>query len=162
MLSPEQLLAIKAAAPDGVADACVRLIIATVLGAVIGVNRELRQSPAGFRTHALVALGAALLALIALSLGGTGAAYDTAAVSRVLQGVIAGIGFIGGGAVLRPDSGHRPSPLEMPTAASAVVLTLLVLTVGEFVDRTLLRLRARGAIGSAKIEKPGAGADRLL
>src|SRR5690349_9480564 len=60
-----------------------RLVLATVLGGAIGVNRELHQKPAGFRTHAMVALGAALMTIVAVDLGGgLHGMGDVGAVSR--------------------------------------------------------------------------------
>src|SRR4051812_50046038 len=69
-----------------------RLALATLLGATVGLNREISLKPAGLRTHALVALGAALLSYIGLQLGRP--AGDGAAASRIIQGMVAGIGFI--------------------------------------------------------------------
>jgi len=74
----------------------VRLLVAMLLGAVIGVQREQTGKPAGLRTHMLVALGAALFVLAPVEGGMT-----SADLSRVIQGLAAGIGFIGGGAILK-------------------------------------------------------------
>ncbi len=139
-----------------------RLVLATVLGGAIGLNRELHQKPAGFRTHAMVALGSALMTIVAVDLsGGLDGMGDVGAVSRVLQGIIAGIGFVGGGAILRRDS--DPSVHGLTTAASvwvvaavgaaaglglmfsavvSVALSLLVLTVGSRIDQVVHRLQA--------------------
>src|SRR3954463_5647427 len=76
----------------------LRLGLATILGAAIGLNREMSLKPAGLRTHAMVSLGAALLAHIGLELGQS--ATDGAAAARIIQGMVAGIGFIGGGVIL--------------------------------------------------------------
>src|SRR3954464_2668872 len=85
--------------PDTVTLA-TRLALATLLGAMVGLNREISLKPAGLRTHALVALGAALLSYVGLQLGRP--AGDGAAASRIIQGMVAGIGFIGGGGILHP------------------------------------------------------------
>jgi len=74
----------------------IRLLVAMLLGAVIGVQREKTGKPAGLRTHMLVALGAALFVLAPLEAGMT-----SDDLSRVIQGLAAGIGFIGGGAILK-------------------------------------------------------------
>lgn len=148
--------------PVNALELVVRLVLATVLGAAVGVNRELHQKPAGFRTHAMVALGAALMTLLALSLAGGRTPLDTAPISRVLQGIIAGIGFVGGGAILRRDDVPGVHGLTTATsiwvvaavgmavglgmwlaAATAVALALLVLTLGGIVDRALDRLRRK-------------------
>ena len=74
----------------------IRLIVAMLLGGVVGIQREWTGKPAGLRTHMLVALGAALFVLAPVEAGMT-----TADLSRVIQGLATGIGFIGGGAILK-------------------------------------------------------------
>ena len=69
-----------------------RLVLATVLGAAVGVNRELFLKPAGLRTHALVALGSSLFAIVALILTPANGA-DFSAASRIIQGLV--ILFVG-------------------------------------------------------------------
>jgi putative Mg2+ transporter-C (MgtC) family protein len=87
---------------DGLPDAAqaarvlIRLVVAALLGAVIGFQRERAGKPAGLRTHMLVALGAALFIIVPLE---SGASSED--LSRVIQGVATGIGFIGGGAILK-------------------------------------------------------------
>ena len=73
-----------------------RLLAAAVLGGVIGAQRERVHSAAGFRTHILVSLGAALVVL-----AGREAGFSTPDVSRVVQGIVAGIGFLGAGTILK-------------------------------------------------------------
>lgn len=77
---------------------CIRLSIAAVMGALIGYDRERRGKEAGLRTHMMVSLGAALFILVPLRDG-----MELADTSRVLQGIIAGIGFLGAGAILKQD-----------------------------------------------------------
>lgn len=74
----------------------IRLIVAAVLGAVVGLQRETAGKPAGLRTHMLVSLGTAVVVLAC-----SGAAMDMAGLSRVIQGIVTGIGFIGAGAILK-------------------------------------------------------------
>jgi putative Mg2+ transporter-C (MgtC) family protein len=74
----------------------IRLIAAIVLGALIGLQREYAGKPAGLRTHTLVTLGTTVFIL---ACSGSGMSAD--AVSRVIQGIITGIGFIGAGAILK-------------------------------------------------------------
>ena len=74
----------------------VRLVAAALLGAIIGLQRERAGKPAGLRTHILVALGTTLFVI---ACAGTGMGSD--AVSRVIQGIATGIGFIGAGAILK-------------------------------------------------------------
>lgn len=137
----------------------LRLILATLFGALIGINRELRQKPAGLRTHAMVALGAALVTVTSLALGTPGERGLEAA-SRVIQGIVAGVGFIGGGVILHRDDtkgvhglttaasiwvvatiGVAAGVGQWRSAAVGVALALLVLSVGGPIDRALRRLR---------------------
>jgi putative Mg2+ transporter-C (MgtC) family protein len=74
----------------------LRLVAALVLGAVIGWERELQRMPAGFRTHALVSLGAAIFTVIS-AYAFTGPLSDP---TRIAAQVVSGIGFLGGGAIL--------------------------------------------------------------
>ena len=82
----------------------LRLGVAALIGAAIGFDREVHRKPAGMRTHALVSLGAAVLVVV-VSRAGVGIGSDIAAVSRVIQGIIAGGGFLGGGAILKSATG---------------------------------------------------------
>lgn len=86
------------ALPDAAHFAAIggRLLAAAVLGGLIGAQRERVHSAAGFRTHILVAMGAALLVL-----GGQESGFSTPDISRVVQGIVAGIGFLGAGTILK-------------------------------------------------------------
>lgn len=74
----------------------VRLLVAAILGAIVGIERERTGKEAGIRTHMLVALGAAMIVLGPLQSG-----MDSDELSRIIQGLVTGIGFIGGGAILK-------------------------------------------------------------
>jgi len=78
----------------------LRLITAAALGAIIGYQRERAAKPAGVRTHVLICAGAALFTIA--SLYGFGAVADPA---RVAAGIVAGVGFLGAGAIIRRDEG---------------------------------------------------------
>jgi putative Mg2+ transporter-C (MgtC) family protein len=140
--------------PQSIWEIVGRLGMATLLGGAIGINREWQGKPAGLRTHALVALGGALFTLIGMLL----APDDPSATGRILQGITAGIGFVGAGVILR-----RPEIQDvqgLTTAAAiwlvsaigvavgaglwrtgliALALGLLVLVAGETIDRWLHR-----------------------
>jgi putative Mg2+ transporter-C (MgtC) family protein len=73
-----------------------RLLLAVALGGAIGVERELRQKPAGLRTNILIAVGAALFTMMSIVLAGPGGVPD-----RLAAQIVTGIGFLGGGAILR-------------------------------------------------------------
>jgi len=79
-----------------VARLTLRLIAAMIVGAVIGLQREATRKAAGLRTHMLVALGTALLVVSVDQ-----AHFHTDAMSRVIQGIVTGIGFLGAGAILK-------------------------------------------------------------
>lgn len=87
-----------ASIPDAtqLAQILLRLFVATLLGAVVGAQREHTGKAAGLRTHMLVSLGGAVLVLAAEGVG-----MDAEAVSRIIQGLAAGIGFLGAGAILK-------------------------------------------------------------
>jgi putative Mg2+ transporter-C (MgtC) family protein len=74
----------------------IKLIAATVLGAVVGLQRERAGKPAGIRTHILVTLGTTVFVL---TCSGVGMSMD--GLSRVIQGIVTGIGFIGAGSILK-------------------------------------------------------------
>ena len=89
----------------------LRLLLATMLGAIVGYEREKKGKTAGLRTHMLVALGVALVIVSAEQSG-----VDSSDMTRVLQGLFAGIGFLGAGAILKLDEQERVKGLT--TAAS--------------------------------------------
>src|SRR5918993_260911 len=114
--------------PETSLHAVYRLALAVALGAAVGINRELRGKPAGLRTHALVALGAGLLTLIGLALTGRNDIEAFGAASRVLQGLIAGIGFLGGGVILRREESNEV--LGLSTAASIWIVAAIGVGAG--------------------------------
>jgi putative Mg2+ transporter-C (MgtC) family protein len=91
----------------------LRLLLAAVLGAVIGVEREMHDHPAGLRTHLLVALGSALFTILSIVgfPSSNGAPTDP---SRVAAQIVTGIGFLGAGAILK----YGPTVRGLTTAAS--------------------------------------------
>ncbi len=101
----------------------VRLILAIALGAAIGYERESRGKDAGLRTHMLVSLGAALFILVPVVSG-----MEENAVSRVMQGVVSGIGFLGAGAILKQEKENIVKGLT--TAASIWVAAAVGISAG--------------------------------
>jgi len=95
-----------------------RLGAAALIGAVIGLNRHLRGKSAGLRTQSLVACGAAALVLAALHAAGGTSHVD--AMSRVIQGIMTGVGFIGAGVIVRTQASEKVHGL---TTAAAVWMT---------------------------------------
>jgi putative Mg2+ transporter-C (MgtC) family protein len=80
----------------------VRLLVAAILGGILGIERQYEHKAAGMRTHMLVAIGSALFVAPSL-LHGVGAEH----VTRIIQGVATGIGFVGGGAILKLTDQHE-------------------------------------------------------
>ncbi len=103
--------------PDaaGLTRLVTRLTIAAVLGGVLGFDREAHGKDAGLRTHMLICVGAALFVLVPQQAGIT-----DDGLARIIQGVIAGVGFIGGGAILKLSAERR---IEGLTTAAGIWLT---------------------------------------
>jgi len=99
----------------------IRLLMAVVLGGLIGLEREMHDKPAGFRTHVLVSVGAALYMIV--SLGFNGPNMDPA---RIAAQVVTGIGFLGAGTIFRSGSATK----GLTTAASLWAAAGIGLSVG--------------------------------
>jgi len=100
-----------------------RLGLAVVLGAILGFDRERVHSAAGLRTHMLVCLGAAVMVL-----GGSVAGFSHDAESRVIQGIVAGIGFLGAGTILKVS--EKVEVHGLTTAASIWVTASVGIAAG--------------------------------
>ncbi|MDP9199206.1 MAG: MgtC/SapB family protein [Pseudomonadota bacterium] len=145
--------------PDGaqMARVIIRMLAAALFGAIVGIQRERAGKPAGVRTHMLVALGAALFVI-----SGQESGMDSAGISRVVQGLATGIGFIGGGAILKLTAQREVEGLttaagiwmtaavgvaaglgQWGTAGIGVALTWIILSiVGEITHRLDIREQA--------------------
>ena len=95
----------------------VRLFAATLAGAALGLNRDLHSKPTGVRTLGLVGLGSALAVMAGSEIGGDGDA------TRVMQGILTGIGFLGAGVIVRPVAGFHVQGL---TTAACTWLTACI------------------------------------
>ena len=95
-----------------------RLCFALLIGGIIGLERELRDKPAGLRTHMLVTLGSAIFTIIAIQIGGKEISPD--ALSRVIQGIASGVGFLGAGEILRKSSEQSKLEIHGLTSAAAI------------------------------------------
>ena len=126
----------------------VRVFAAVLLGAVVGIERERAGKPAGLRTHMLVSLGTAI---VVIACADAGMSLD--GLSRVIQGMVTGIGFIGAGTILKLNEEREIQGLTTAaglwmTAAIGVavglgilgvaligtVVTVLVLVLEHFID----------------------------
>jgi putative Mg2+ transporter-C (MgtC) family protein len=103
----------------------VRLLMAAVLGGILGFEREHKGKAAGVRTHMLVALGAALFVLVPQMSGS-----QADAMSRVVQGVIAGIGFLGAGTILKNQEGDEGHVKGLTTAAGLWMTAAIGVSAG--------------------------------
>lgn len=135
-------------------DDLLRLSLAVFLGGMVGAERQMAGQSAGLRTHVMVALGSAVFTLAGIATAGG----ELQQVSRVVQGVAAGVGFLGAGAILRIDGDTKVKGLttagsiwvaaamgtaaglgEYALAASATIASLVVLVVlrplGKRIDR---------------------------
>ena len=117
-------------------EALLRLSTAALIGGTLGLNRALRDKPAGLRTHALVAVGAALATYLSIEVTTLGQIADMGAVTRVIQGVLTGIGFIGAGVIFRDAGGKKVTGLT--TAAEIWVVACLGIACGAGRWRTAL------------------------
>jgi putative Mg2+ transporter-C (MgtC) family protein len=112
-------------------DLILRLLLAATLAGLLGVERELTEQPAGFRTHILVGLGAALFSIISAfgfqAIAGLGPTTVVQAdITRITSQIVVGIGFLGGGAILKYGASIR----GLTTAASLWLTAALGTAIG--------------------------------
>lgn len=111
-------------------DLLLRLGAAALAGAVIGVNRDLHHKPAGLRVMSLVALGAAVITIGSATIASEGAGGTHDAVLRTVQGILAGIGFLGAGVILRRQAADAQEVHGLTTASSIWVSCILGIVIG--------------------------------
>ena len=104
---------------DIITEMTLKLVIALLLGALEGLEREWRKKPAGLRTHMLVSMGACLFTLVSLTTFGADPA-------RVAAGIVTGIGFIGAGSII----GSKVRVRGITTAATLWIVAAIGLSVG--------------------------------
>jgi putative Mg2+ transporter-C (MgtC) family protein len=142
--------------PIELSEKLLRLGAAVLVGAIVGLNRDLRGKPAGLRTHGLVSVGAALITLASAELMQPG----DGGISRTFQGIITGVGFLGAGVILHPLA--RTSQIQGLTTAASIwvvacigaacgagtwvtallgaAITLVILTLGGWLERAAEKL----------------------
>ncbi len=104
----------------------IRLVAATLLGAAIGFERQRAGKAAGLRTHVLVTAGTTAFILACL---GAGMRANSDGISRVIQGIITGIGFVGAGSILKRETGER-NISGVTTSAGIWMTAAIGVTVG--------------------------------
>ncbi|MBW3004511.1 MgtC/SapB family protein [Candidatus Woesearchaeota archaeon] len=102
-------------------DIVIRLLISLAFGALVGLEREVKECPAGLRTHSLVCVGATVFTMVSLLLGG-----PNVDISRIAGQVVVGIGFIGGGVIFKAKN----RVIGLSTAASLWIAAALGLVAG--------------------------------
>ena len=122
----------------------LRLIIAVVLGSLIGLERELAHRPAGLRTHALVCLGSCLFTVISI--------YNFSMDTKVVAAIVTGIGFIGAGNIIATRGQVR----GITTAASlwSVAGVGIAVGVGSYILGTVTAFLVIAILQFRKLEKP--------
>jgi putative Mg2+ transporter-C (MgtC) family protein len=142
----------------GLKELALRLTVAVVVGGLLGINRDLHGKPAGFSTHALVALGAAIAAMFALPAESGAVSADANSLSRIIQGTLTGIGFLGAGVIMRDTPTHISGLTTAATIwvcaaigllcglgywsliAVATALVLLILAFGHKIERLAFKV----------------------
>lgn len=121
----------------------LRLLSSVLIGGLVGLDRNLRGKPTGIKTLGLVALGASLMTMASMNFTLSPENYDAAAVSRVVQGIITGVGFLGAGVIVHEELRSRVRGLT--TAASIWATAALGIVCG--LGRWPVALVALGIVG---------------
>lgn len=119
---------------EGVPVEIIKLLLAVLLGGLLGIEREFRDKAAGFRTHILICLGAALFTIISINF------FGQADPARVAAQIVTGVGFLGAGAILR-DGGRI---VGLTTAALIWMAAAIGMAVGS--GRYILAISSTGVI----------------
>jgi putative Mg2+ transporter-C (MgtC) family protein len=124
----------------------VRLLVAALLGGLLGLQRERQGKEAGIRTHMLVAAGSALIVLVPSQMG-----MDEEALSRVLQGLLAGVGFVCAGSILKLEEEERVRGL---TTAAGIWMTSAIGVAAGLGRETTAGISALVVLGILALEGP--------
>jgi putative Mg2+ transporter-C (MgtC) family protein len=138
-------------------EAFLRMSCAIVIGCIVGIDRDLHGKPTGMKTLGLVSLGSCIATMCAMGFDANPLSHNTE-VSRVVQGIVTGIGFLGAGVIVQNPRENRIRGLT--TAASiwvtaavgilcglgvwsiafiATILLIVLLTLGRVIEKSLLR-----------------------
>ncbi len=123
--------------------AAIRLFLAAILGAVIGLERESLNKSAGFRTHTLVCLGSCLIMMTSIEMYQNVGYTNTADPGRIAAQVVSGIGFLGAGTIIRSGFGVKGIGLAvgMGSYFTAIITTGIVFLVLVYMTKFENRLR---------------------
>ena len=130
--------------PVSEATLLLRLGLSLLAGGLIGLERQLEHKPAGLRTHMLVSLGAALFVLTSIQTGMAQA--DPGVVSRIMQGLITGIGFLGAGEIFSAASSQPTDPRIQGLTSAAAIWVSAALGTAAGCGLWLLSLAGAGLV----------------
>lgn len=100
-----------------------RLCVATFAGAILGINRDLHRKPAGLRVLAIVSLGACAITMASITAASSLSATPNDGVSKTIQGILSGIGFLGAGVIMRLQGKDEVHGI---TTASSIWLSAII------------------------------------
>ena len=127
----------------------IHVALAVVLGAAVGMEREISGKAAGLRTNVLICLGAAVFTIISKQMAGP----QQDSVTRIAAGIVTGVGFLGAGAIIREKTGV----LGLTTAATIWLVASIGMACGVgacFLAVTTTLIAIIVLIGLGKLEKP--------
>jgi putative Mg2+ transporter-C (MgtC) family protein len=161
--------------PTDILDIFLRLGAAVIVGGVLGLNRDLRGKPTGIRTLGLVSLGVAVATIAVLRTPqalGFEDAYSRL-LQGIVQGVLTGIGFLGGGVILRSPSMHSVHNLttaatvwvtaamgiacavgSWPVLGIGLLFAVVLLAIGDRFDKMITRSYTQADAGSKEADRP--------
>lgn len=108
---------------DQLHEILLRLCVATLAGAILGINRDLHHKPAGLRVLAIVSLGACAITMASITASSSLSAAPNDGVSKTIQGILSGIGFLGAGVIMRLQGKDEVHGI---TTASSIWLSAII------------------------------------
>jgi len=121
----------------------LRAMIAIVLGGIIGIDREIKNKPLGLRAYMLIALGSASVCMMSINMASsveeTGLAFD---LSRSVQGIVGGIGFLGAGAIMSRNEDGRLRGVASGSAIWLVGVVGIGVGFGLLIESAVLSVAA--------------------
>jgi putative Mg2+ transporter-C (MgtC) family protein len=120
------------------------LLMAILLGGIIGIERKLSNKAAGFRTMILICMGSALFTEIGIYLSQLSGDHNTETIARIIGNIIAGIGFLGAGSIMKVSTSEKSSVEGLTTAAAIWMVAGIGLLIGlsYYLEATIATLMA--------------------